>query len=123
MTTVAPTAVAAAEATTVAAVVTDRVVAVVGVSAPGAGSGVVGPEVEQAPAGAVGLAFGLGEGREEAVEAEAAADDLDRHTLLGERFGVGDRVAFLVEPLLPLTCVSEDVAGHAERVGAAGAAL
>ena len=103
MTTVASTAMTAAEATTVAAVVTDRVVVRVGVSAPDAGAGVVGPKREQAPAGAIGLTLGLGEGREEAVEAEASADDLDRHALVGERFGAGDRVAFLVALLLPLT--------------------
>jgi hypothetical protein len=73
MTTMASTAMTAAEATPVAAVVADRVVVRVGVSAPDAGAGVVGPKGEQAPAGTIGLTLGL----------------------VGERFGAGDRVAFL----------------------------
>jgi hypothetical protein len=78
VTAVASTAVAMAptEAAAVTTVVADRVVVVVDVVV-GAG-GVVEPEGERSPAGLQGLTLGLRKAGDEAVEAEAPADDLDR---------------------------------------------
>jgi hypothetical protein len=119
---VAPTVtMAAAEAGSVATVMADRVVVVMGIAV-GAGR-VVEPEGERAPAGLQRLALGLRESGDEAVEAEAPADDLNRVAIRRDFFGALDRFRFVVVHLLPVTFVSEDVAGHPERVGAAGAAV
>jgi hypothetical protein len=115
---VAPTVAMSAAEAAVATVVADRVVVMVYVAV-GSG-GVVEPGGERAPAGLQGLPLRLREARDETVETEAPADDLDRVAIGRDFFGALDRFRFVVVVLLPTAFVTEDVARHPERVGAAG---